>query len=89
MGSHPSSSTGGPPATATVGPCPWRRRVAGALRAADALDGANGLVTAGGAAVAQQERKAKLDAGRVCTVFRVGDLVLLRTKELLYAVDFG
>ncbi len=29
------------------------------------------------------ERRAKLDAGRVDTVFKVGDLVLLRTKELL------
>ncbi len=34
-------------------------------------------------AAAQQERKAKLDAGRVDTVFRVGDQVLLRTKKLL------
>ncbi len=34
---------------------------------------------------AQQERKAKLDAGRVNTVFQVGDHVLLSTvtKELL------
>ncbi len=34
-------------------------------------------------AAAQQERKAKRDAGRVDTVFKVGDRVLLRTKELL------
>jgi hypothetical protein len=36
-------------------------------------------------AAAQQERKAKLDAGRVdtVTVFEVGDQVLLRTKEQL------
>ncbi len=40
-------------------------------------------------AVKQQERKAKLDAGRVDTVFKVGDLVLLRTKELLDAADIG
>ena len=40
-------------------------------------------------AAAQQERKAKLDAGRVDTVFKVGDLVLLRTKELLDAADIG
>jgi hypothetical protein len=40
-------------------------------------------------AAAQQERKAKLDAGRVDTVFQVGDQVLLRTKELLDAADMG
>ncbi len=34
-------------------------------------------------AAAQHECKAKLDAGRVDTVFKVGDQVLLRTKELL------
>jgi hypothetical protein len=33
----------------------------------------------------QAGRKAKLDAGRVDTVFAVGDQVLLRTKELLDA----
>ncbi len=38
---------------------------------------------------AQQERKAKLDAGRVDTVFQVGDQVLLPTKELLDAADIG
>jgi hypothetical protein len=38
---------------------------------------------------AQQERKAKLDAGRVDTAFHVRDLVLLRTKELLDAADIG
>jgi hypothetical protein len=38
-------------------------------------------------AAAQQERKAKLDAGRVDMVFKVGDQVLLRTKELLDAAD--
>ncbi len=38
---------------------------------------------------AQQERKAKLDAGRVDTVFKMGDQVLLRTKELLDAADIG
>jgi hypothetical protein len=36
---------------------------------------------------AQQERKAKLDAGLVDTVFKVGDQVLLQTKELLDAAD--
>jgi hypothetical protein len=36
---------------------------------------------------AQQERKANLDAGRADTVFKVGDQVLLRTKEQLDAVD--
>ncbi len=43
------------------------------------------------AAAAQRERKAKLDAGRVDTVFKVGDRVLLRTKELLRldAADIG
>jgi hypothetical protein len=40
-------------------------------------------------AAAQQERKAKLDAGRVDTVFKVGDRVLLRTKELLNGADIG
>jgi hypothetical protein len=40
-------------------------------------------------AAAQQERKAKLDAGRVDTVFKVGDQVLRRTKELLDAADMG
>ena len=40
-------------------------------------------------AAAQQERKVKLDAGRVDTVFKVGDRVLLRTKELLDAADIG
>jgi hypothetical protein len=34
-------------------------------------------------AAVQQERKAKLDAGRVDTVFKAGDLLLLPTKELL------
>ena len=40
-------------------------------------------------AAAQADRKAKLDAGRVDTVFQVGDRVLLRTKELLDAADIG
>ncbi len=40
-------------------------------------------------AAAQAERKAKLDAGRVDTVFQVGDRVLLRTKELLEAANIG
>ena len=40
-------------------------------------------------AAAQAERKAKLDMGRVDTVFQVGDRVLLRTKELLDAADIG
>ena len=40
-------------------------------------------------AVAQAERKAKLDAGRVYTVFQVGDRVPLRTKELFDAADTG
>ncbi|MEI7929579.1 MAG: hypothetical protein WCH40_13600, partial [Verrucomicrobiales bacterium] len=38
-------------------------------------------------AASQAERKAKLDAGRVDTVFKVDDRVLLRTKELLDAAD--
>jgi hypothetical protein len=37
----------------------------------------------------QAERKARLDAGRVDTVFKVGDRVLLRTKELLDSADIG
>jgi hypothetical protein len=40
-------------------------------------------------AAAQAARKAQLDAGRVNKVFKVGDLVLLRTKELLDAADIG
>ncbi len=40
-------------------------------------------------AAAQQERKAKLDAGRVETLLKVGDQVLLRTKELLDAAEIG
>ena len=40
-------------------------------------------------AAAQAERKATLDAGRVDTEFKVGDRVLLRTKELLDAADIG
>jgi hypothetical protein len=40
-------------------------------------------------AAAQAERKAKLDPGRVDTVFQVGDKVLLRTQELLDAADIG
>jgi len=39
--------------------------------------------------VAQQERKAALDPGRVDTAFKVGDQVLLRTKELLDAAEVG
>ncbi len=38
---------------------------------------------------AQQARKEQLDRGRVDTVFRVGDQVLLRTKELLDAAEIG
>jgi hypothetical protein len=40
---------------------------------------------------AQAARKAQLDAGRVDTVFKIGDKVLLRTKELLdaAAADIG
>ena len=37
----------------------------------------------------QQERKAKLDQGRVDTVFQVGDEVMLRTAELLDAAEIG
>jgi hypothetical protein len=40
-------------------------------------------------AAAQAERKATLDAGRVDTVFKVGDRVLLRTKQLLDAADIA
>ena len=38
---------------------------------------------------AQAERKTKLDAGQVNTVFQVGDQGMLRTKELLDAADIG
>ena len=60
------------------------RRVTGAIRAADAEATVRELLAA-----AQTARKAKLDAGRVNTVFKVGDRVLLRTKELLDAADIG
>ena len=40
-------------------------------------------------ATTQAASKAKLDAGRVDTVFKVGYCVLLRTKELLDAADIG
>ncbi len=40
-------------------------------------------------AAAQAERKTKLDAGRVETVFMVGDRVLLRTKQLPDTADIG
>ena len=40
-------------------------------------------------AAAQAERKAKLDVGRVDTVFQVCDRVLLHTKELLDAANIG
>ncbi len=40
-------------------------------------------------AAAQAARKAKLDAGRVDTSFKVGGQVLLQTKELLDAADIG
>ncbi len=39
--------------------------------------------------VAQQAYNAKLDCGRVDTVFKVGDLVLLQSKKLLDAADIG
>ena len=38
-------------------------------------------------AATQAERKARLDAGRVDTVCKAWDRVLLRTKELLDAAD--
>ena len=40
-------------------------------------------------AAAQAARKAILYAGRVDTVFKVGDRVLLRTKELLDTAEIG
>ena len=40
-------------------------------------------------AAAQAAIKAKLDAGRVDTVFKVGDRMLLRTQELLDAANIG
>ena len=40
-------------------------------------------------ASAQAALKAKLNVGRVDTVFKVGDSVLLRTKELLDDADIG
>ena len=38
---------------------------------------------------AQRDRKAKLDEGRVDTVFKVGDRVMMRTKELFDAAAIG
>ena len=38
---------------------------------------------------AQLDPKAKVDAGRVDTVFQVGDQVMLRTKKLLDVADIG
>jgi hypothetical protein len=40
-------------------------------------------------AVAKVTSKAKLDTSRVDTMFKVGDQVLLLTKELLEAADIG
>jgi hypothetical protein len=40
-------------------------------------------------AAAQAARKVKLDSCQINTVFKVGDRVLLRTKELLHAADIG
>ncbi len=40
-------------------------------------------------AAAQQERKAKLATGRVGTVFKMGDRVLLRAKGRLDAAEIG
>jgi hypothetical protein len=40
-------------------------------------------------AAAQAERKAELNAGRVDTVFKVGEWVLLQTKGLLEHADIG
>ncbi len=40
-------------------------------------------------ATAQLERKVKLDAGRVESVFKVEDQALLRTQELLDAAYVG
>jgi hypothetical protein len=47
------------------------------------------LAAAQSSLLALQKRKAKLDAGRADTVFKVGDRVLLWTKELLDAADIG
>ena len=38
---------------------------------------------------AQTERKAKLDPGRVDVKFAPGDLVMVRSKELLDAAEIG
>ena len=38
---------------------------------------------------AQQERKTALDRGRVDTVFKVGDQVLLHSRELLNSAEIG
>ena len=40
-------------------------------------------------AAAQTDWKAKLDADRVDTVFKVGDNMLLRTKKMLDSADMG
>ena len=75
-----------PSPTLAASPRPSRRRVAGGLRAGDARDGGDGAGAARGSA---GRPKAKLDAGRVDTVFRAGDCVLLRTTGPLNDADMG
>jgi hypothetical protein len=79
-GAHPRLPLSAPPAADTGGETPAsyaRRMHEMELKVRELL------------AAAQQERKAQLDAGRVDTVFKVGDRVLLRTRELLDAADIG
>ena len=73
------------PPSSTLAASPQPRRQADYLQRMRAMEATVRELLA----AAQFDRKAKLDAGRVDTVFKVGDRVLLRTKELLDASDFG
>ena len=55
----------------------------------DARDGGDDATGREPLAAAPADWKAKLDAGRVDTLFRVGNRVLLRTEKLLDAADMG
>ncbi len=84
-GSRPSSSTGAcipachsPPRPPTQGATP----ASNARRMRELSLSLRQLLAA-----AKLERKAKLDPGQVDTVFKVGNLVLLRTQELLDATS--
>ena len=83
QGAHPRLPLSAPPVAGAGGEAPalyaTRRKRAMELTVREFL------------AAAQQERKAKLDASRVDTLFKVGDRALLRTEEPLStpALDAG